>query len=82
MNDQDKKRGADNMVLTFCMAMGMVVGSSIFQGVAPKIFPSSPNGGINTSRIIWAGAVGGGSSIVGAGIGILINKVRKSLNRD
>jgi hypothetical protein len=73
--NQDQKTPQGNIV-QICMTLGFIISIPIFQMVAPKIFPSSPTSGINISRSIWAGVVGGGATLVGAGVGILIERSR------
>jgi hypothetical protein len=76
MDDKDKKPNA-NEIVQICATLGGVIGFSVFQGIAPSLFSSSPGSGINYTRVMWAGVAGGGATLVGGGIGLIIKKSRK-----
>jgi hypothetical protein len=76
MSPQDKKPTSGNIAHIYT-TLGLIFGVISFQVVAPKIFPSSPGSRIDISRSIWAGIFGGGASLIGLGIGTLIERSRK-----
>jgi hypothetical protein len=52
-------------------------GLGVFQGVAARLFPAPPGGGLNLERVLRAGVVGGACAAVGAGVGKLVESLRK-----
>jgi hypothetical protein len=55
----------------------LVVGVGIYQAVAPGLFPRPEGGGSNVSRILIAAVVGAVCAVPGAGVGGLIDHMRK-----
>jgi hypothetical protein len=77
MNQPDKNAPQTNKIVQTCSILFLVIGIVVFQFVGPQLFPTPPGGGMNWTRVMWAGIVGGVSALIGAGIGKLIDSARK-----
>jgi hypothetical protein len=60
-----------------CTIVFVAGGVGVFQAVGPRLFPSPPGGGFNVEQIMWSGIVGAVCVGIGAGIGKLIEGLRK-----
>ena len=78
MNEPEKPPPpAQSKIVQICTIVCLAIGIGVFQVVAPRFFPTPPGGGFNYERILAAGGVGLVSALIGAGIGTLIEKLRK-----
>ena len=77
MSDFEDKRPSGSKMPQICAIIFRVIGIAIFQVVAPNLFPTPAGGGINWTRSIMAGVVGGACAALGAIVGLLIDKARK-----
>jgi hypothetical protein len=55
----------------------VIITVGIFQGVAPKFWPTPPGGGMNFPRIIGAGIAGGVGAFLGIFVVKLVERFRK-----
>jgi hypothetical protein len=77
MPDPDAKKPQQSRAVVVCTIVFVVAGIVIFQLVAPRFFPPPPDGGLDMQRTLWAGIVGAVCGGVGAGVGKLIDVLRK-----
>ena len=68
--DQPSKKSPNANRFALIFTVAGIVG---FQAFAPQFF-GERTGGINFSRMIWAGIVGGGAALLGYGLGVLLDK--------
>ncbi|MFO0969086.1 MAG: hypothetical protein U0793_26325 [Gemmataceae bacterium] len=64
-------------VMSISVLVCVVIGIVAFQILAPRFIPSPPEGGFNWERVLWAGLVGGVSALIGAGVGLIIEKMTR-----
>jgi hypothetical protein len=77
MSSPDEKKPPQRRTVQICAIVFFALGLGGFQAVAPRLFPTPPGGGLNVERILWAGIVGGACAGIGAGLGKLIDGLRK-----
>jgi hypothetical protein len=76
MSSDPQKPAPSKTVQTWSLIF-LVIGVVGFQSVAPTLFPRQPGDGINMTRVLAAGVVGGGFAMVGGLVGTLIDRARK-----
>jgi uncharacterized membrane protein len=76
MNNPEDKKPPGSKTPQICAIVFLVIGIVVFQVVAPNLFPTPAGGGINWTRSIMAGVVGGACAALGAVVGLLIDKMR------
>lgn len=76
-SSDNKSKPPQSKTVQICSIVFVAMGIGIFQVVGPQLFPTPPGGGINLMRILGAGAVGAVCGVIGAGVGVLIDKLRK-----
>jgi hypothetical protein len=77
MGEPGEKKPQQSRAVVVCTIVFVVAGIAIFQAVAPRFFPPPPEGGLDMQRTLWAGIVGAVCGGVGAGVGKLIDVMRK-----
>jgi hypothetical protein len=77
MSKLEEKKPTPSKTVQICTMIFLALGIGVFQVVAPRLFPTPPGGIFNWERILWAGLVGGVCAGIGAGIGKLIDYLKK-----
>ena len=77
MRNPNDKKPQINVTVRLCMLVCVVLGVSCFEVVSGYWFPRRPGEGINVERVLYAALVGGVCAAIGAGIGKLIDNLRK-----
>ncbi|MCI0380386.1 MAG: hypothetical protein L0215_22605 [Gemmataceae bacterium] len=74
---QRQPRPGESKTISVCAIIFVVIGIVIFQIFGKQWFPDPPDGGFAWQRVMWSGIVGAVSALIGAGVGIVIDKLIK-----
>lgn len=76
MSDSNNNNSEQSKVVQICIILFLGIGIAVFLIASPSLLPRQ-RGGFDFRRPLWGAVVGAVSALIGAGIGKLIESMRK-----
>jgi hypothetical protein len=77
MSTPEDRKPRQSRTTQICAVVFVLVGLTVFQSLASSPGPAPRGGGLDWDRVQSAGIVGGVCAAVGAGVGKLIERLRR-----